>query len=116
MIIKSINISEKKGEVKNPVEAILITQTGLQHDAHAEPSHHQVSILGSNSISRFEKTHGRSITPGEFAENITLNDFEVQMVGPLDVFKSVNVVLEVTQIGKKCHGANCVYFNKQEIV
>ncbi|MDZ7777981.1 MAG: hypothetical protein U5L09_21385 [Bacteroidales bacterium] len=71
-----------------------------------------MSVLGSKSISRFEKTLGRNILPGEFAENITLDDFEVEMVGPLDLLKCGDVELEVTQIGKKCHGTNCKIFQQ----
>lgn len=112
MIIKSLNISEKKGVVKTPVKEVAVTETGLQNDAHAGNWHRQVSILGSNSISRFEKILGRNIVPGEFAENITLKDFEVEMVGPLDVLTCGEVVLEVTQIGKKCHGTNCMIFQQ----
>jgi molybdenum cofactor synthesis domain-containing protein len=112
MIIESLNISDQKAGVKTPVEEVLVTQTGLQHDAHADQPHRQVSILGRNSISRFEKMLGRRIAPGEFAENITVNHFDVQMVGPLDVFKSGHVVLEVSQIGKKCHGADCMIFQQ----
>ena len=112
MRIASLNISEKKGVIKTPVEMVRVNHLGLQQDAHAGQWHRQVSILGSNSISRFEKVLGRSIAPGEFAENITLQDFEVDRVGPLDILTSGEVVLEVTQIGKKCHGTNCTIFQQ----
>ena len=112
MQVESLNISREKGVVKKPVDEVLITPEGVEHDAHAGPWHRQVSVLGSNSINRFEKSLGRKILPGEFAENITLNGFEVDMVGPLDILKCGDVELEVTQLGKKCHGTNCEIFQQ----
>lgn len=112
MKIASLNISKKKGVVKQPVKEVLVTPSGLQGDAHAGQWHRQISILGSNSMSRFAEILGRPLSPGEFAENITLRDFEVEMVKPSDMLTCGDVVLEVTQIGKKCHGNNCVIFQQ----
>lgn len=112
MKISSLNISEKKGVIKVPVEKIKLYEKGIEKDAHAGTWHRQVSILGSNSIKRFESVLERSIEAGEFAENITLDDFEIDMVAPLDKLVSGNIVLEVTQLGKKCHGTNCTIFQQ----
>ncbi len=112
MKIVSLNISEKKGVVKTPVETISLNMNGLLNDAHAGPWHRQVSILGSGSIQRFSQVLGRKIIPGEFAENITLQEFEADMVAPLDILSCGDVILEVTQIGKKCHGTNCAIFKQ----
>ena len=70
-IIKSLNISEKKGTIKTPRESITLNNKGVQDDAHAGDWHRQVSLLGEESIRSFESKLGRKIEFGEFAENIT---------------------------------------------
>ncbi|MCE4564315.1 molybdenum cofactor synthesis protein [Maribellus sp. CM-23] len=108
--IKSLNISEQKGTIKTPRKEIVLTPEGIEGDAHAGRWHRQVSLLAAESIKRFESELGRKIEFGEFAENITTFGFEVHKTLPFDRFVSGDVVLEVTQIGKKCHGTNCEIF------
>jgi len=108
--IKSLNISEQKGTIKTPRKEIVLTPEGIEGDAHAGKWHRQVSLLAAESIERFESELGRKIEFGEFAENITTFGFEVHKTLPFDRFVSGDVVLEVTQIGKKCHGTNCEIF------
>lgn len=110
--IVSLNISEKTGVIKKPVPEVNITGKGIENDAHAGNWHRQVSMLALESVERFEKIMGRKLSPGEFAENITTKGIEVKDVLPLDKFLSQNVELEVTQIGKKCHGTGCAIFNE----
>jgi len=109
--IVSVNVSEKKGTIKKPVQNIKITNTGIDGDAHAGNWHRQVSMLASESVERFEKVMGRKVKPGEFAENITSLGMEIKNTHLLDKFSSSNVELEVTQIGKKCH-SNCAIFQE----
>jgi molybdopterin adenylyltransferase len=105
--IVSVNISGKKGIVKSPVEFIDIDNTGIAGDAHAGNWHRQVSLLGEESMERFAALSGRKITFGEFAENITTRGLELADTSPLDRLVSENAELEITQIGKKCHGTTC---------
>lgn len=112
IIIKSVNVSEKKGTIKKPVESIILSDIGVEGDAHSGLWHRQVSMLAQESILRFEKVMGRKITPGEFAENITSEGIEIKDALPLDKFIGRNVEFEVTQIGKKCHGDNCTIFSE----
>src|SRR4030043_504581 len=51
----SVNISEKKGTIKHPVEKITITEAGVMEDAHAGDWHRQVSLLAIESIEKFSK-------------------------------------------------------------
>lgn len=108
--IVSLNISEKKGTIKTPCEEISLTAEGIAGDAHAGKWHRQISLLADESIKSFEGELGRPINHGEFAENITTQGFEVHKTKPFDRFVSGEVELEVTQIGKKCHGDNCKIF------
>ncbi len=110
--IKSVNISERKGTIKKPAGSITLDRQGVQSDAHAGNWHRQVSLLGTESIRKFEEEAGRSIRYGEFAENITTEGASLFHMHPLDILMNEKVRLEVTQIGKKCHGDNCSIFRE----
>ena len=107
----SVNISQKKGEIKLPVDKIVIDEKGIKNDAHSGDWHRQVSLLDRHSIKSFEKELGRSLKHGEFAENITTEGFTLYKMKLLDTLKINDVVLEITQIGKKCHGDGCAIYN-----
>ena len=109
--IKSINISEKKGERKIPVsEAILRENYGIEGDAHAGEWHRQVSLLAHEDIEDMIKK-GVKVNCGDFAENITT--IGINLAG-LSIGAKLNIgetVLEVTQIGKVCH-TKCAIFKQ----
>jgi molybdopterin adenylyltransferase len=110
--IVSVNVSAAKGTVKSPVERITVGPEGVVGDAHAGPWHRQVSLLSSASIERFALQLGREIGPGEFAENLTVAGLDPAGVAVLDRFHFGDVELEVTQIGKACHGEGCAVFQE----
>lgn len=109
--VLSVNISEKKGTVKKAVEKIIVSEDGIQTDAHSGKWHRQVSLLDKHSIENFEKELGRKIEFGEFAENITTEGFILYEMNIFDILKINKVKLEVTQIGKECHGDGCAIYN-----
>ena len=108
----SVNISEKKGTIKHPVDFIELNDMGVLYDAHAGPWGRQVSLLAKESIDKFAAKAGRTINHGEFAENITTVGIILHKTKPLDRFIIGDTELEVTQIGKKCHGSNCAIFRE----
>lgn len=110
--IVSVNTSEKKGTIKIPAEAIEIDLNGIRNDAHSGRWHRQVSLLGIESIRKMEPELKRKIACGEFAENITTEGYPLYQMKPLDRLISGEVILEVTQIGKKCHGTNCSIYRE----
>ncbi|OFX19781.1 MAG: molybdenum cofactor synthesis protein [Bacteroidetes bacterium GWA2_31_9] len=110
--VLSVNISEKKGTIKKPVEYIDLFEKGVKNDAHSGLWHRQVSLLGVESFKKFSVEAKREVEFGEFAENITTKGIELYKTLPLDIFYNDNVILEVTQIGKKCHGAGCAIYNE----
>ncbi|NVO21569.1 MAG: MOSC domain-containing protein [Bacteroidetes bacterium] len=112
MKILSVNISEKKGTIKKPVEAIYLNNRGVEQDAHSGTWHRQVSLLAKESIDKFSVQAGRKINFGEFAENITTEGLELWNTHPLDRIRIGEIELEVTQIGKECHGTSCAIFNE----
>lgn len=108
----SVNISEKKGTVKVPVDQIELNANGVESDAHAGKWHRQVSLLGTESFRKFEKEAKRPLNYGEFAENITTEGIILYETHPLDRFVIGDALLEVTQIGKKCHGDSCAIYRE----
>ncbi|MBC8457316.1 MAG: molybdenum cofactor synthesis protein [Bacteroidales bacterium] len=110
--VLSVNISEQKGTIKHPVPSITLTENGVEGDAHSGSWNRQVSLLGMESIRKFEKEANRKINYGEFAENITTEGLDLWRCQPLDRFVSEGMELEVTQIGKECHGTSCAIFKE----
>lgn len=110
--VLSVNISEKKGTIKVPVDYIDLDEMGVKLDAHAGPWHRQVSLLAKESMEKFSAGAGRDIKFGEFAENITTDGIVLYETHPFDRFIIGDAELEVTQIGKECHGDNCAIFRE----
>ena len=110
--ILSVNTSIKKGTIKKPAETIQLTEIGVVGDAHSGKWHRQISLLATESIAKFSAEAGRNIKYGEFAENITTEGLLLCECRPLDRFMNEEIELEVTQIGKKCHGDNCSIFRE----
>jgi molybdenum cofactor synthesis domain-containing protein len=110
--IRSVNISERKGITKHPVPEIVLTSNGIESDAHAGSGHRQVSLLAVESIRKFEEQQGKKFAFGDFAENITTEGFFLTDAKPGDRLRCGHIELEVTQIGKKCHGTGCAIFTQ----
>ncbi len=107
--ILSINISERKGEQKQPVEeAVLRPDHGIQGDAHAGAWHRQVSLLADEDIQTM-RGKGVEINFGDFAENITTRGIELASLPIGTRLHMGEAILEVTQIGKECH-QGCAIF------
>jgi len=103
--------SKKKGTKKKAgAEGILREDYGLVGDAHADCcTHRQVSLLGMESIDRI-KEETFEVSPGDFAENLTTRGVElVSLPIGTKIFVGKDILLEVTQIGKKCHSGCAIY-------
>ena len=73
----AVNISDKKGVRKTSVEkSCLITEFGLEADAHAGKWHRQVSLLAMESIQKMVRL-GLKVGPGDFAENLTTEGIDL---------------------------------------
>jgi len=107
-IIKSINISAKKGTSKYSVdEAKLIEDYGVEGDAHAG-GERQVSLLDVKSIDKMKQYQIEGLCFGKFAENITTYNLDVNKIKIGTKLKiGKNAIIQISQIGKKCHGAGC---------
>lgn len=99
-----INISEKKGVVKKPIEkGVFIEDYGLEGDAHAGEWHRQVSLLGIESFKKVEELGIEGLNHGDFAENITTEGIILHKLPVGTQLKIGETIQEVTQIGKECH-------------
>ncbi len=113
LTVLSVNISEKKGTIKKSVNEIFVEKTGIRNDAHASNEGiRQVSLLGTESIYKFVSDTGKKIEFGEFAENITTEGILLYELNVGDKLQNENVILEVSQIGKECHGTTCNIFKQ----
>jgi molybdenum cofactor synthesis domain-containing protein len=110
--VVSVNVSTAKGTLKQPVAEGILTAQGLAGDAHAGLGHRQISLLASETIARFGAETGKVFKPGDFAENITTCDLDLVHIAPLDRLAIGDALLEVTQIGKSCHGERCAIFRE----
>lgn len=103
--VVSINISEKKGVIKTPIDkAILKVDHGIVGDAHASNWHRQISLLAVESIDKMKSKGFSELKFGDFAENITTEGINVYELPIGQRLKIGECEVEVTQIGKKCHG------------
>ncbi len=116
--VVSINISEKKGVRKMPVdEAVINENYGIQGDAHASSKwQRQVSLLAIESIKKMQDM-GLDVKPGDFAENITTEGLDLLSL-PLDTRMRIGkeVIGEVSQIGKECHTRCSIYYQAGDCV
>ena len=112
MRVVSVNISEETGTPKQAVPEITLDANGARGDAHAGAWHRQISLLGMEEVERFSAQHARTVHPGEFAENITTDGIDLSRVAIFDRLTIGPAELEVTQIGKRCHGAECAIFRE----
>jgi molybdopterin adenylyltransferase len=82
--VVSVNVSEKKGTIKVPVDSINLSEVGIAEDAHSGSWHRQVSMLSVESIEKSESKANRKFAYGEFAENITTKGMEIHKTKPFD--------------------------------
>lgn len=105
----AVCISEQKGMQKRNIhEAAFIEDFGIEKDAHAGKWHRQVSLLSYEIIEEFKKK-GAPIVDGSFGENLIVSGFDFKTLPVGTVFRCNDVVLELTQIGKKCHSGCEIY-------
>jgi MOSC domain-containing protein YiiM len=116
--VVSVNVSDKKGIRKKPVEEILVkADFGIEGDAHASSEwHRQVSLLALESINKMRDA-GLEVHPGDFAENITTEGIDlVCLPVGTEIHIGSEVVGEVSQIGKECHTRCAVYYQAGDCV
>ena len=100
----SVNISEKKGQLKHPVSAIALKlRHGIVGDAHAGDWHRQISLLAEESIDTMRAQCSIALNAGVFAENINTIGIDLKHLPVGTKLAIGETIVEVTQIGKECH-------------
>ena len=107
--IIAVCVSTEKGtQKKNIKKGKFIADHRIEGDAHAGKWHRQVSLLAYEKIEAF-KEKGAEVSEGAFGENLIVQGIDLRNL-PVGTYLSCNdVLLEVTQIGKKCHHGCEIY-------
>ncbi len=101
--VLSINVSEKTGVVKQPVEQAEFIEGGIKGDAHCGLDEiRQVSLLADESVDQM-RDMGLKLGAGVFAENITTQGIELKTLPIGTRLKIGETLHEVSKIGKECH-------------
>lgn len=107
----SVNVSTVKGSQKESVDTIEVDENGVIGDAHYRTSGKEISMLDKDIVDRFTEENGMdALHSGVMGENITIRadgKFTPQVGEEIRIGE---VILIVTQIGKKCHGDGCAIF------
>ena len=103
--------SVKKGTQKASIdEGALVRGFGLEGDAHAGNWHRQISLLSDEDVDDM-RGKGLSLAPGAFGENLVTRGIELLELKIGRRFRvGEQVVLQVTQHGKKCHSHCQIYY------
>ncbi len=109
--IKAVCTSDRKGIQKTAKPSIVLKEDwGIVDDAHAGNWHRQVSLLAFEKIQDFN-AQGAGVADGAFGENIVVEGFDLKTLPIGTRFKSGQVELELTQVGKECH-SHCAIYHK----
>ncbi|MBR0600350.1 MOSC domain-containing protein [Sinanaerobacter chloroacetimidivorans] len=101
--VLAVNISDRKGVVKHPVDQAEFIQGGIKGDAHCGADDiRQVSLLADESVDKMREM-GLSLGAGVFAENITTQGIELKTLPIGTRLKIGETIQEVSKIGKECH-------------
>jgi molybdopterin adenylyltransferase len=115
-VVKYVCTSRKRGTVKRPVDgAHVITDHGIQGDAHAGHWHRQVSLLDEADIATM-RARGFDIEPGAYGENLVVDGLDLESLGIGTILMVNDVRLEITQIGKVCHTRCAIYYRSGDCI
>jgi MOSC domain-containing protein YiiM len=107
--VVAVCMAPAKGMQKTDVgEAILVEDKGMEGDAHFGFQHRQVSLLNAEEAAKIREKVP-SLKPGDFAENLLVEGFDLSKLRLEDRVLVGEALLEVTQIGKECHSRCAIY-------
>lgn len=111
-----ICISAKKGICKHEIpSANVVTEHGLEGDAHSGDWHRQVSLLAHNDI-EFMRSKGLTLTPGAFGENFVVDGLDTNELGVGSRLRIGPLLMELTQVGKVCHTRCAIYYKTGDCI
>ena len=103
--IYAISISPSRGQLKKEVHEVNVMESyGLEDDGHAGDWGRQVTCLSWASVRKANDEYHLSAGPGDFAENILIDQLDLSKLAVGDrLLLGQDVILEITQIGKEDH-------------
>lgn len=115
--VLAVATSRHKGTPKSVAKEVILREDhGIEGDAHAGAWHRQVSLLASERIEE-ARQKGFEVSFGDFAENIATVGIDWKGVSIGSRFLvGESAVLEITQIGKECHGKCAVYYRNGDCI
>lgn len=114
--IVAICTSVKKGTKKKEVKEIeLVEDFGLKGDAHGGNWHRQVSLLAKEEIDSFNKKGGK-VVYGDFGENLVTEGIDLASLSVGDKVIIGDALIEITQLGKKCHDKCEIFYSVGECI
>lgn len=114
--IVAICTSMKKGTRKEEVKEIeLVEDFGLKGDAHGGKWHRQVSFLAKEEIDSFNKKGGK-VVYGDFGENLVTEGIDLASLSVGDKVIIGDALIEITQLGKKCHDKCEIFYSVGECI
>jgi MOSC domain-containing protein YiiM len=116
--IAAVCMSRVKHVQKNEVEeANLITDLGMEGDAHAGFAHRQVSLLADESVEKMRAKGLSDLRPGAFGENLVTRGIDLLSLRVGDRLRvGSEITLEVTQIGKECVERCAIYYQAGDCI
>jgi MOSC domain-containing protein YiiM len=106
----------KKGTKKKEVKEIeLVEDFGLKGDAHGGKWHRQVSLLAKEEIDSFNKKGGK-VVYGDFGENLVTEGIDLASLSVGDKVIIGDALIEITQLGKKCHDKCEIFYSVGECI
>ena len=81
----------------------MIKDFGLKNDAHAGKWHRQISLLAVEAVRQFSNKYDMKVPAGAFGENLLVEGIDLKHLPVGTKLKCNDILLEITQIGKKCH-------------
>jgi molybdopterin adenylyltransferase len=106
-VVVATSVATVRGEPRSNLPFITVDKMGVVGDVHAGRGHRQVSLMTVEGVEDFKKRSGKSVNYGFFGENITFSGLDVTQLAVFDRLQINDVLLEITQIGEKCHGDVC---------
>lgn len=114
--VVAICTSVKKGTKKKEVKEIeLVEDFGLKGDAHGGKWHRQVSLLAKEEIDSFNKKGGK-VVYGDFGENLVTEGIDLASLSVGDKVIIGDALIEITQLGKKCHDKCEIFYSVGECI
>lgn len=114
--VVAICTSIKKGTRKKEVKEIeLVEDFGLKGDAHGGKWHRQVSLLAKEEIDSFNEKGGK-VVYGDFGENLVTEGIDLASLSVGDKVIIGEALIEITQLGKKCHDKCEIFYSVGECI